>query len=162
MRFAVLYKRRGKLIIGAQGRTTAGVLIGFEPPLSIDDTVDASSLGRALRDVLKRSRSPVPHPRPEEWPAITNAFLRIAGVKSWSTFVRGSLLTTVEWDGSAIVFQPHENRGARDAFQPMGLPAIRLDAGASDEDVGVAAARALEIAASAEPRDGARTPRDAD
>lgn len=162
MKFAVLYKRRGKLIIGAQGRTTAGVLIGVEPPLSIDETVDPSSLGRTLRDALNRSRSPVPHPQPEEWPAITDVFLRSAGVKSWSTFVRGSLLTTVESDGSAIVFQPHENRGARDAFQPMGLPSIRLDAGASDEELGIAAARALEIAASAEPSHGTRSPRDAD
>lgn len=158
MNFAVLYKRRGKLIIGAQGRTTAGVLIGVEPPLSIDETLDASSVGRTLREALNRSRSPVPHPKPAEWPAITDVFLRGAGVKSWGTFVRGSLLTTVESDGSVIVFQPHANRGARDAFQPMGLPSIRVDAGASDEELGVAAARALEIAASAEPSYGPPSP----
>jgi hypothetical protein len=161
MRFAVLYKRRGKLIIGAQGRTTAGVLIGVGPLLSIDETVDASSLGQILRDALERSRSPVPHPQPEAWPAITETFLREAGVKSWGTFVRGALLTTIESDGSAIVFHPHENRGARDAFQPMAQPSIRLDAGASDEDLGVAATRALETAASAELSQGAPTPQDA-
>jgi hypothetical protein len=162
MKFSIIYKRRGKLIIGAQGRTTAGVLIGVEPPLAIDETIDASSVGRTLRDALNRSRSPVPHPKPEEWPAITDVFLRSAGVKSWSTFVRGSLLATVESDGSMIIFQPHENRGARDAFQPMGLPSIRLDAEASDAELGEAAARALEIAASAERSHDARPQRDAD
>jgi hypothetical protein len=147
MKFAVLYKRRGHFIVGPQGRTTAGVLIGVAPPVSMDATIDARELGKAVRDALGRSRSPVPHPQPDEWPAVTEEFLRATGVKTWGTFVRGSVLTTVEADGAKVVFQPHENRGARDAFQPMGLSSITIDSSATDEELGTAAMRALEAAA---------------
>lgn len=118
MKFAVIYKRRGTLVIGAQGRTTAGVLIGIERPVLLDATVGAAEIGKMLRETLGRSRSPIPHPQPEEWPAIMQEFLRATGVKTWGSFVRGSVLTTVEADGMKIVFQPYANRGARDAFQP--------------------------------------------
>lgn len=153
MKFAVLYKRRGQLLFGAQNRTTAGVLIGADELIVIDAAVDAFALGAGLCQALNKSRSPVPHPPPTEWPMITASFLRGAGVKSWGTFVRDALLATVESDGSTIRFQPHENRGARDAFQPMGLRMVTICATASDEEVGLAAIRALDIAASREVSD---------
>lgn len=150
MKFAVLYQRRGKLIVGAQGRTTAGVLIAVEEPVSMHASIDESALGKTVRDVLNRSKSPVPHPNPGDWPAITDQFLHSTGVKTWGSFVRGAVLTTVESDGPKIVFQPHENRGARDSFQPMGLPSISVDAGATDQELGAAARRALDVAESSE------------
>lgn len=144
MKFAVLYQRRGKWIVGAQGRTTAGVLIGIGAPLVMDATADASALGRIIRETLSRSRSPVPHPSPAEWPEVTNRFLRATGVKSWASFVRGAILTTIESDDSRIVLQPYENRGAREAFQPGALSGVSVDAKATDEEVGAAALAALE------------------
>lgn len=90
MKFAVLYRRRQKFFIGAQGRTTAGVLIGLEQPVAIDAVVDASELGAMLRESLARSKSPLPHPQLTEWPTITATFLRGTGVKTWGAFVRGS------------------------------------------------------------------------
>jgi len=150
MKFAVIYKRRGKFIIGPQGRTTAGVLIAVERPASLGTTVDIPMIGKTLRDALSRSRSPVPHPGPDEWPAIMEEFLHATDVKTWGSFVRGSVLATVETDGSKVVFQPHENRGARDAFQPMGLPSIVIDSNVTDEELGGAAIRALDMAANAE------------
>lgn len=153
MKFAVLYQRRGKLIIGAQGRTTAGVLIGIDEPVVIGADVDAATLGGVLCKALERSRSPLPHPQMTEWPSITSVFLRAVGVKTCSNFVRDALLTTIESDGVTIRFQPHENRGARDAFQPMGLPVVSVAYGVPDSEIGVAAAKALQIAAAGERHD---------
>jgi hypothetical protein len=151
MKFAVLYERRGKLIIGAQGRTTAGVLIGLQQPESTDADVDALTLGRMLRGALSRSTSPIPHPQPTQWPAIMQTFLDGARMKTWGSFVRGADLTTVESDGTTISFQPHENLGAREGFQPRGLPAVVVSATVTDEELGKAAQKALAIAQSREP-----------
>lgn len=123
-------------------------MIAVDEPVSIDAAIDVSALGKTVRDALRRSRSPVPHPNPGDWPAITDQFLRATGVKTWATFVRGAVLTTVESDASEIVFQPHENCGPRKAFQPMGLPSFRVDATAPDAEIGGAARRALDVASS--------------
>jgi hypothetical protein len=53
--FAVVYRRRGKLIFGTQGRTTAGVLVGSEPPSVVDAHIDAAAIGSILRATLEKS-----------------------------------------------------------------------------------------------------------
>lgn len=146
MKNAVIYRRGEKLIIGAQGKTTAGVLIGVGTPIVLDADIGSAEIGASLREALGRSRSQLRHPTPAEWPAITESFLRAVGAKSWGAFVRGAMLSTVEEDQAAILFQPYENCGPRDAFQPMGLPSITIPADASDQEIGDAAVRALEIA----------------
>jgi hypothetical protein len=149
MKYAVVYRRRGKLIVGAQGRTHAGVLIGIGAVVVID-TFEPDKIGSTLREVLKQSESPLRHPQPSEWTAITNRFLSGSGVKTWGSFMRGARLLTVMSNGESIQFQPHENRGARDAFQPMGLPPLTIAAAESDEALGEAVLKALDIAASRE------------
>jgi hypothetical protein len=101
-KFAVVYRRRGKLIFGAQGRTTAGVLVGSEKPSVVDAGIDPATIGAMLRSTLGKSRSPLPHPQPSEWSRITESFLQAVDSKTWGTFVRGTLLTTVEADGRII------------------------------------------------------------
>lgn len=72
------------------------------------------------------------------------------GVKTWGAFVPGAVLATVEADETKILFQSHENRGAREAFQPMGVEPITVEVTAPNERVGAAAMQALKAAALSE------------
>jgi hypothetical protein len=147
MRYGAVYERRGKLIIHADGKTTAGVLIGVEPFLVLDKaTVRPVDIGASLRAALTKSRGNLRHPEPNEWDAVAAPLYAAAGVKSWGVFVKGALLANVEADDAAIRLLPQENRGGRDGFQPRGLPVIEVAANASDEELGAAVLNALELA----------------
>jgi hypothetical protein len=152
MKYGAVYERRGKLIIHPDGKTTAGVLIGIEPFLVIDKAAtSASQIGASLRKVLTQSRANLRHPNPNEWDSVAAPLYAAAGVKSWGVFVRGALLTNVEADGTTIRLLPHENRGARDGFQPRELPPIEVPENAPDEEIGAAILNALELARDREP-----------
>ena len=152
MRYGAVYERREKLIIHADGKTTAGVLIGIEPFLVLDKAAArAADIGASLRSVLAKSRDNLRHPGPAEWDAVAAPLYAAAGVKSWGVFVKDALLANIEADDAAIRLLPQENRGGRDGFQPRGLPAIEVAATASDEELGSAVLNALELARDREP-----------
>jgi hypothetical protein len=150
MKYGAVYQRRGKFILHADSKTTAGVLIGVEPMVVLDETVDAATLGRTLRQVLNHSQTGVRHPNMDEWDAVAAPLYSAAGVKSWGTFVRGSLLTSVEVNANTMRLLPQENRGARDGFQPMGLRVLEVATSISDAELGEAVLQALSIARSRE------------
>ena len=147
MSYGAVYERGGKLILHADGRTTAGVLIGIEPFLVLDKaSVRAAEIGASLRSVLAKSKSDLRHPEPDEWDAVAAPLYAAAGVKSWSAFVKGAVLAHVEADDVVIRLLPQENRGGRDGFQPGELPSVEVAATASDEELGAAVLHALDVA----------------
>lgn len=151
MKYGAVYERRGKIVCHADGKTTAGVFVGIGPFVVLDrDTASAAVLGSTLRQVLQHSREGLRHPAPSEWDAIALPLYAAVGVKSWGAFVRGAELTNVEADEHTIRLLPHMNLGARDGFQPKGLDTIEVVARASDEELGSAVLRALEIARASE------------
>lgn len=152
MKSAAIYERRGKLILYPYSQTSAGVWIGADPVVVFDIDVSTARLGALVRDVLSRSKGPVRHPGPTEWAALDKPLLNAAGVRSWGAFVRGALLSNVRSDGRTVEFFPHENRGPRDGFQPMGLASIVVEAVVSDEELGAAALTALDSARSRDPK----------
>ena len=152
MKYGAVYERRGKIIFHADGKTTAGVFISIEPFVVLDTAAaGAAVLGSTLRQVLQHSREGLRHPAPNEWDAISLPLYAAVGVRSWGAFVRGAELTNVEADEQTIRLLPHKNLGARDGFQPRGLDTIEVSARATDEEVGSAVMRALEVARASEP-----------
>jgi hypothetical protein len=151
MRYGAIYERRGKMILHADGKTTAGVFIGIEPFMVLNKAANAAEIGGTLRRVLQHSRENLRHPEPGEWDAIALPLYVAAGVKSWGAFVRGAELTNVEADEKKIRLLPHQNLGARDGFQPKRLGALEVSASATDEELGFAVIKALEIARGSQP-----------
>jgi hypothetical protein len=70
-------------------------------------------------------------------------------VKSWSAFVKGSLMCSVEIEGGSLHIDPWENRGAREGFDPLPDQRITLPASSPVEMLGQAVLDALKIAARA-------------
>ena len=151
MRHAAVYRRSNKLILHPDGKTTAGVFIGIEPFIVLPASSGAATVGAALRSALAASRQGLRHPQPQEWDAVASPLYAAAGVKSWGNFVRGTDLANVEYVDDVIRFLPQENRGARDGFQPMGLPVIEVPATATDDEIGSAVFNALDVAKQREP-----------
>jgi hypothetical protein len=150
MKHGAVYERRGKLIVHADSKTVAGVLIGVPPYVVLEATADAAEIGRTLRSVLEHSKMDLRHPEPHEWDAVARPLYDAVGAKSWGTFARGAQLVSVVADNEMIRLHPQENRGARDGFQPMGLPVIEVSATVSDDQLGLAIREALGTASARE------------
>jgi hypothetical protein len=151
MRYGAVYERRGKLIVHADSKTVTGVLISVPPYVVIEASSDLSEIGRTLRSVLEHSKVSVRHPEPHEWDALARPLYDAVGAKSWGAFARGAHHVSVEADDTVIRLHPHENRGARDGFQPKGLPVTQVPAATTDEQLGLAVRQALAAAAEREP-----------
>jgi hypothetical protein len=71
-------------------------------------------------------------------------------------------MVTVEATDDATRLLPQENLGARDGFQPRGLPAIEVAAMATDDELGSDLLKALELAYARKPQRVKRPPAHAD
>lgn len=152
MKYGAVYERRGTLILHADAKTVAGVLIGVPPYAVLEAAADPAQIGRTLRSVLERSKNGVRHPDPHEWDAVARPLLDSVGATSWGTFARGAHLVNVEADDETLRLQPQENRGPRDGFQPLSVAAIEVPVAASDERLGLAIREALDLARSPKHR----------
>ncbi len=148
MRHAAVYRRRDKFIVHPDGKTTAGVYIAIEPFIVLPASADAAAIGSALRRALAAFKDGLRHPLPHEWDALAMPLYAAAGVKSWGVFARGADLTHVEGYDDVIRLLPQENRGARNGFQPMGLPVLEVPPTISDHELGSAVLNALDLARS--------------
>lgn len=150
MRYAAVYDRRGKLIVHPDGKTTAGVLIAIKPFVVLENA-DPAAIGAALRMALESSKVGIRHPELDEWDAVAAPLYAAAGVKTWGVFAKGTELVSVEANDAVIRLLPQENRGPREGFQPRGLPAVEVPSDTSDEQIGSAVLKALELARAREP-----------
>jgi hypothetical protein len=87
-------------------------------------------------NVLERSRLKIPHPT--DWDSVYYPLPEMAGVKSWSTFMKGSRLLTLEVDVSVLVVTPTKNLGPEEGHVPLDDKVIRIDYGGSAEAIGTA------------------------
>jgi hypothetical protein len=124
MKKASLYLRRPHLFLHPMSCTTDGVWIAGAPEIKLDESSGDEELGRALAEALMGSASGVPHPR--VWSGRNDAFLKLAGVKSWATFARtAEHASAEEIDGVTCVI-PYVNRGASEGFQPLPEQAVAV------------------------------------
>ena len=143
MKTAVVYQRRKDLLIDGMSQTTAGVWIsaGRWQRLTLD--ADDEALGKAVRLALGDSRSGVPHPAREDFPALLQPLLDAAGVKSYNTFEKGAKSVDVAQDDAGVfTVSPTENRGSAGGFVPQAGETVR---GVNDAELGRAIHRALSM-----------------
>ena len=139
MKTATIYERKGKLYVHSSSKTTAGVWVINAPVLAVDKE-DAGEIGRAIRECLAASREGISHPK--SFANLFNPVLDLAGVKSFSTFVRSAKCVEIEtMDDAVVAFIPTQNEGANDGFAP--LPNKTEAILGSDEALGSAAVAAL-------------------
>jgi hypothetical protein len=114
MKMATVYLRRGRIFVHASSRTTEGVWISSEPYETLAITCSDEELGAIAKVALENSRGGVPHPR--DWKTLLEKFLQQAGVKSWSTFVKGATCADIKDNGEHITVTPMKNLGPKEGF----------------------------------------------
>jgi hypothetical protein len=115
MRSATIYVRSKDILLHASSRTTDGVWILSEPVTRVDHDCPDAPLGDAVRAALQASRSGVRHPK--VWTGLLDPRLKVANVKGWATFVRGSRCVRVEEEAGSITLIPTQNLGAKEGFK---------------------------------------------
>jgi hypothetical protein len=140
--------RSGRLFVYSRSRNKDG--IRYVGPLLVDlpEGTEPGELGRVVHDALAQSSSV------DSTSDTFEHLLRIAGVRSWSAYVRGLRSVHIEHDGETLTLIPMDNRGARDGLAELLDLAERLDA-PDDESLGAAVRRVLAAATSSGQADTA-------
>jgi hypothetical protein len=146
MKSATVYKRKGKFLFHPESKTTAGAWIGHEPNIIMATDSPTKEIGETILKVINSSKIGVPHPT--DWKAFDKnnviPFIQLAGVKSWSSFIKGTLNCTVEEDSGMIKITPSINLG-KDGFEPSSEKEIKISAESSVEEIGMAILKGFEL-----------------
>ena len=123
------YLRQAKVYLPTMGEVAKGLYRGVEP-VAVVTVTDIPALRQALRETLLRGNPTVPDlPRASQPPAVV---LKYAGVKTWGTFERGTLLWRIEKKDSifqTMTMKKSSDRGwleDRSAIQKLP-PASTID-----------------------------------
>lgn len=126
-RRAEVYHRQTSYFIHASSRTVDGIWVLTEPCVKLSDACSDEELGDAALAALDASRNEVPSPPPGDSRSVLGPLLRSAGVKSWSTFAKGTSSVDLRDEGGRISIVPQENREPRDGFRPDDAHVIVID-----------------------------------
>ena len=144
MKIVTIYKRKNKIIIVSNHRTTDGVWI--EPGLCkvVTEPLKPEDIGAVVCEALKDSRNDVPHPR--NWNGFTKNLEAAAGVKSYATFLNGTKSCSVELSNEYRCCPYHNggSKGADKGFHKIGGNEISLPSYASLAKIGQAVLKTLE------------------
>lgn len=143
-RFAAAFYRSGHVFIQPYYRTTAGVLIGGEPIKDLEFDASDRELGEALVEALGHFKSGVPHPA--DWGKVSQPLNEAAGVKGWSSFIKGARSCEVADEGGTLIFVPMRNAGVRAGFQFLNDSSTKLAADATADEIGRTLRNAFERA----------------
>jgi hypothetical protein len=146
MKSATVYKRKGKFLFQSESKTTEGVWIGHEPNIIMETDSPTKEIGEALLKVINSSKIGVPHPT--DWKSFEKnnvlPFIQLAGIKSWSSFIKGTLSCSVEEDSGMIVIIPSINHG-KEGFEPSPEKEIKISSESSVEEIGKAILKRFEF-----------------
>ena len=136
-----LYARSSKVFLHLMDRADTGLWIGSAQVRTFSEPVKAKEIGAAILELLPLSRA-VPHPA--SWKGLNPAkpLLDAAGVRSWSTFMKGSSSGSVCSEDGKLAVERSENSGSK-GFTP--LDSRTLDASVSPSELGHAALKALGL-----------------
>ncbi|MEU4568383.1 hypothetical protein [Micromonospora sp. NPDC023956] len=125
---AALDLRRGRYLAWSSSLVVDGYWVANGTHEVLDESVDDEKLGETLRRVLAASRTGVPNPPHSGGPSPFDPMLATLGLRSYSTFLKGTRHVDVEADDDTVVLTPTRNGGSREGF--VGLPeqAVRLTA----------------------------------
>lgn len=118
MKRATVYKRGESVIVHAMSKTTAGVWI-LTPPVACVSMADTVRLSQAVVSALNNSTEDVVHPT--SWKGRFDPVLKLAGVKTFSAFIKTCRCLEVELDAGQITLIPTRNLGSSGGFEPIGM-----------------------------------------
>ena len=111
------------MYLDSSSKTTAGVWISNGSPMACDQN-DIEVLGRLISLAMIESREGVSHPT--KWKTVFEPMLRLAGVKSFSVFVKAAKCVEIVFDHDEWIFTPTINRGSDQGFEPVMNKAVRI------------------------------------
>lgn len=149
MRAASITRRGGRIIIHPWSRADSGVGLGTPPFIVLHADVDPSKIGKAVRDALAAVQVGLPHPKQDEWSEFDKPLYVAAGVKSWSSFVKGAVSSEIIEHETELEFAPWKNLGSRKGFQDAGIESVTIPADSDEATIGRAALKALELSEAA-------------
>jgi hypothetical protein len=141
MKRAAAYKREMKIYFHSDSKTTAGVWIATAPFVALEESDLPPRKGNCLREVLGHSQEGVPHPT--RWD-LFDPMLKLAGVKSWSKFVKSTASCSVELEGDQFQFIPYKNLGPSKGYVQIQDRKMVISADASDKELGILLEKAFE------------------
>lgn len=144
MKLAHVYRHKGSLYVRPFCQTTAGVWIGADCVVRLDPNASPLDKGEAVVEALDRSDQVIPHPT--HWDNVEeDALLRLAGVKSWSTFMKTARSVGIELEGSIVRIEPARNLGPKEGFEPLRDKQIEVSISSPQGDIGEALEAALRL-----------------
>jgi hypothetical protein len=97
----------------------------------------------SIVQAIQASQQNIPHPLRFE--GLFDPVLRLAGVKSWATFMKGTASVDVDDDGQWLTFEPSKNQGPRAGYTPLSDRKFRLPRDATSEEIGQAVEKAIAL-----------------
>lgn len=140
MKGCAVFKRHDGWYFHGLTTTTKGVLIATAPYRRVD-VESAFDLGRICLDSMEAVPDSVPHPT--DFEALFRPMLDLAGVKSWSQFMRGVPYVDVVASEDKLRVSPTRNAGPRRGYDAAAARPIILPLDASAAQVGEAVQQAL-------------------
>ena len=108
---AVYYGARG-YFVHANSQTEDGVWLAALPAHLLSAKADATDIGEAVIDALSHRGAAPPSLRPNDYAAVSEPVLRVAGARSWQVLQNSSSLCNVQVSGGSVYVQPTRNGGS--------------------------------------------------
>src|SRR5262245_55043422 len=109
MRLGTAYQRDNGYYVHSNSQTTCGVWIATHPFLKLPPDALPYDLGVAVQDAVKASTVGIAHP--ENWHLVADPLPELAGVRSWTTFMKSARCVSIEASGGSIELRPNKNCG---------------------------------------------------
>lgn len=124
---ATLYKRGRNLIIYPDHKTPNGIWIAGTPVFVLDEASSSGdSLALKVKEALSLSQSGVTAPSRDGFRDRFKPVLDAAGVKTWATFVKGTVCVSIMQEDGVVTLTPTRNSGSRGGFRHQNEIAIKV------------------------------------
>ncbi len=106
-----IFKKNNTIIIHSNSKTVEGFWIAHEPFffINIDEKFNETVLINAILNALDASKSNIK--APVDWSSSQSKFMESLGYKSYSKFVKGTILCNVSENNNQIKIVPTHNKG---------------------------------------------------
>jgi hypothetical protein len=129
-----VYARHDGWYINAMSQTTTGLYISTPPYLREYANISSQGLGEAALLALSKCQFGVPHPT--EWDHLLQPILDLAGVRTWTQFMRDVPSIDADYDEEEFVFRPTKNYGPKQEYGEATAKPIRIPKDSSPELIG--------------------------
>jgi hypothetical protein len=141
-KLAEVYERDSEWYIQPSSKTTTGLWIATPPLIQLNKHDPRPRKGEAVMEALNASRHGVPVPADNE--DLVGPMLALAGVKSWSVFVKKAKCVGLELENNRLTLMPHRPMPrSKGALEGIPEQALVLPADASPEEIGAALEEAM-------------------